>query len=135
MGVCPHHCPKGGGGGIGFAVVAVGAFVLIGTQETAIVHTATLILDAVLITIATAVGLSLLALVVLAGCWAYRRHAARALLAATAPPPTFVAIPAATYNKQAPSVVGAPPRAIEAPRRPGVTVTLSASDYERRPVR
>jgi hypothetical protein len=67
--------------------------------------------------------------------WSNRRHAARALLAATAPPPTFVAIPAASYNKQAPSVVGAPPRAIEAPRRPGVTVTLSARDYERRVVR
>jgi hypothetical protein len=123
---CKTHCPPSGGGW-GFAVVAVGAFVLIGTQEGAIVHTATMVLDAVLITIATAVGLSLLALGVLAGCWAYRRHQWRALLAATEPPAELVA---------AVKALPAGRKAIEAPRRPGVTVTLSARDYaERRPVR
>ncbi len=98
---------------------------LIGTQEAAIVHTATVVLDVALIAVASAVGLSLLALGTLAAVKIYRRRAARALLAATALP-----VPAAARL-----ALPAPPLAIEAAPRPGVTVTLSARDYVREDAR
>jgi hypothetical protein len=82
MGICPHHCPAPSGGGFATAVLTAGGVLVLAAAAGPVVHAAEVIVQVIVITVASLVGLALLAIAALVARRVYLWRARRAHLMA-----------------------------------------------------